>query len=306
MPTRDLDWPYAPLWFDTPDGRLHYVDEGPRGGSPVVLVHGNPSWGYLYRRFIGPLATAGHRVIVPDLLGFGRSDAPRSAAARTVERHASRLAGLLDALDLHDATLAVHDWGGPIGLAWAASHPERVQRLVLFNTFLHRPLGAVRLPLPLKLFRAPGVGALLVQGLDALVRGFLLGAGVARRERLTPAVRAAYLSPRPRVATRAAMLALARAFPATPDDAVADFQADVHARLGVFAARPVLIVWAGRDVVFDRATLDRWRGDLPRAELLELPEAGHFVQEDAHEEIIPVLLDFLRRSAARDPSLTCA
>lgn len=115
-------WPYAPRWFDSADGRIHYVDEGSRTGRPVVMLHGNPTWGYLYRNFIPPLVDAGFRAIVPDHLGFGRSDKPCDRELYRIHRHADRLDALLEPLDLHKATVVAHDWGGPIGLAWAAGH----------------------------------------------------------------------------------------------------------------------------------------------------------------------------------------
>lgn len=151
-------WPYTRRWFDSADGRLRYVDEGPEDGRPVVLVHGNPTWGYLYRNFIGPLVEAGYRAIVPDHLGVGRSDKPDRPELYRVSRHAERLEALLESLDLSEATVVGHDWGGPIGFAWAARHSERVRGLAVLNTFAHRPPGRVRLPLALRLFRLPGVG----------------------------------------------------------------------------------------------------------------------------------------------------
>ena len=159
-------WPYEPKWFDSPDGRMHYVDEGPRDGRPVVMVHGNPTWGYLYRNFIGPLVEAGHRAIVPDHLGFGRSEKPRDAELYRVPRHARRLDALLESLDLRGAVVVPQDWGGPTGLYWATQHPERVDGLFILNTFAHgfRPetlppgKDKIPLPLPLRLFRTPVVG----------------------------------------------------------------------------------------------------------------------------------------------------
>ena len=174
MTTNTIDWsfngtwPYPPQWFETPEGRLHYVDEGPRDGRPVVLVHGNPSWGYLFRNFIPPLVAAGYRVIVPDHLGFGRSDKPDAADGYGIEQHARRLDALLESLDLHNTTVVPHDWGGPVGLYWAVQHRNRVQSVVLLNTFLHRPTGPVALTLPLRIFRIPGLGELLVKGLHLI------------------------------------------------------------------------------------------------------------------------------------------
>ncbi|HEV8647897.1 MAG TPA: alpha/beta fold hydrolase [Actinomycetes bacterium] len=144
-------WLYEPRWFDSPDGRLHYVDEGPRDAPPVVLVHGNPSWGYLYRNFIGPLVEAGYRVIVPDLLGAGRSDKPDRPEVYKIRRHAERTEQLLESLDLRDATLVPHDWGMN-SLYWAIHHPERLRGLFILNTIAHRRREEIKLPLPIKLF----------------------------------------------------------------------------------------------------------------------------------------------------------
>jgi len=126
-------YPFRPHYFDVGEGRLHYVDEG--SGSPVVLVHGTPTWSFLWRRLIPHLVATGHRVIAPDHLGFGLSDKPRGAGYRP-EDHARRLAVLLDALELSDVTLVVHDVGGPIGLSYALDRPERVSRLVILNSWL--------------------------------------------------------------------------------------------------------------------------------------------------------------------------
>jgi pimeloyl-ACP methyl ester carboxylesterase len=135
--TFDGTWPYEPKWFESGDGRMHYVDEGPPDGRPVVMVHGNPTWGYLYRNFIPALVEAGHRAIVPDHLGFGRSEKPNDPEHYRVPRHAARLEELLESLDLSGATLVPQDWGGPIGLYWATRHPERVDGLFILNTYAH-------------------------------------------------------------------------------------------------------------------------------------------------------------------------
>ena len=106
------NWPYKARWFETSDGTLHYIDEGPRDGDPVVMIHGNPTWGYLYRRFVAAVTKAGYRAIVMDHLGFGRSDKPSQATLYQVPRHAERCSELLESLDLHNVTLVVQDWGG--------------------------------------------------------------------------------------------------------------------------------------------------------------------------------------------------
>ena len=113
-----------------------------------MLVHGNPTWGFVYRNFVGPLAAAGHRVIVPDHLGFGRSDKPHETGRYELPRHIERFDALLESLDLRGTTVVPQDWGGPIGLSWAVAHPERVERLFILNTFAHRPSCASSAPAP--------------------------------------------------------------------------------------------------------------------------------------------------------------
>lgn len=295
--TFDGSWPYAPKWFESADGRMHYVDEGPREARPVVMVHGNPTWGYLYRRFIEAVTQAGYRAVVLDHLGFGRSEKPDQPELYRVPRHADRCEALLESLDLDDATLLVQDWGGPIGLAWAARHPERVRSLAVLNTFVQRPPGKVDLPLPLKLFRAPGIGELLVKGMHAFVRVFLFKAGLVHPERLGRAERAAYLAPHPTWSSRTAILVFPREIPAGPEGPVSDFVGGVHERLvPAFSGKPVFIAWPMKDLAFTPAVLEQlWLRDFPDAEVLRIQEAGHYIQEDAHEHVIPRLLTFLER-----------
>jgi pimeloyl-ACP methyl ester carboxylesterase len=286
-------WPYPPRFVEVEDHRLHFIDVGPSDGRPLVLVHGNPSWGYLFRHFVEPLVNAGHRVIVPDHLGHGRSDKPSRSDVYGIESHGRRLEALLESLELHQVTLVVHDWGAPIGFYWATRHPERVASLVILNSFLHRPTESVRMPLPLRLFRLGGVGELLVKGLHAIVRGFLLGAGVTDHTRLTPEVRRAYLSANPTFASRTGILAFARQFPAERTGEVAELLDTLHERLRALAQRPTLILWAMKDPVFGSSALARWRADFPHADVVSLPDSGHFLQEDAHEVAVPALVRFL-------------
>lgn len=290
-------WPYTPRWFDSEDGRMHYVDEGPRDGRPVVLLHGNPTWAFLYRHFIPPLVEAGHRAIAADHLGFGRSDKPDRAELYTIERHAWRMEALLESLDLHRATVVPQDWGGPIGLWWATRHPDRAASLFILNTFAHRPPERVRLPLPLRLFRLPGIGEVMVKGLDLFKRAVLFRAGVVHRERLTGEVRRAYLAPHPTWSSRTPILVFPRQIPSGPAGAVSDLLADIERGLErSFRAKPVTIAWAMKDVAFTPQVLERlWLRTFPDADVVRLKDAGHYLQEDAHERIVPALVAHLAR-----------
>ncbi len=295
--TFDGTWPYEPKWFGSADGRMHYVDEGPRDGNPVVMVHGNPTWGYLYRNFIGPVTAAGHRAIVVDHLGFGRSDKPDQAELYTVRRHSERLDALLESLDLADATVVCQDWGGPIGLRWATQHPDRVRSLFILNTFAHRPPTEVKLPLPLKMFQTRGLGETMVKRLHLFVRMFLFKAGVVHRDRLTPIVKKAYLAPHPTYKSRTAILVFPREIPAGPHGDVADLNAEIDAGLQAhFRTKPVKIMWAMKDIAFTPEMVDQlWLRTFPDAEVIKIADAGHYLQEDAHELIVPELVEFLGR-----------
>lgn len=291
-------WPFEPRWFESVDGRMHYVDEGSRDGRPVVLLHGNPTWGYLYRRFIPPLVAAGHRVIVPDLLGFGRSEKPADHALYRVHRHAERLEALLESLDLQGAVVVPHDWGGPTGLFWATRHPDRIAGLFVLNTIAH-PVRSERLapgrglPLPLRLIRAPGIGEVLVQGFDVF-KPLMFRLAIERKDQLSPEVRRAYRAVHPGWSERLGMLVFPRELPREPGGAVDRMNAEIEAGLKRhFRSKPTQIAWGMRDLVLGPEHLEElWLDTFPGAEVMRLEDAGHFVQEDAHERVIPALLRF--------------
>lgn len=270
-------WPYDPRWLFTDGIRLHYVDEGPRGGEPVVLLHGNPTWSYLYRRYIGALADAGHRVVAYDELGFGRSDKPHAVREYSLERHGRHFAALMDELGLDGVTLIVHDWGGPLGLGWAAEHPERVRRLVILNTFSESAPGA-RGP-----FRWPLTRGLLVKAMHFYVRGFLFRGGLRHPESLGERERAAYLAPHPSWPSRSGVLAYTRLAARPPD-----YEA--------LRGKPVLFCWGMRDRALGEHALRRWQERLPGATTVEHEDAASFVPEDAPEESLQAILGFLRRT----------
>ena len=292
-------WPYEPCWHFTDDIRLHYVDEGPPAGEPVVMLHGNPTWSYLYRRFIGPLAAAGFRAVAHDAIGFGRSDKPKRQSEYSLQRHAAHFSSLMDELALDGVTLVLHDWGGPIGLTWAVANPDRVARLVLMNTFTGRAPRDLRMPIPMRLVRAPVSGELLVKGAHTLVRRGLFQLGVARPERLGDAERAAYLAPHPSWESRTGVLSFPRLISIRDRDPTTPLADAVESGLPALATKPSLILWAMRDPAFGDVLLRGWLDRLPDAELVELADAAHFVPEDAHEQVVPVLLDFLRRPVER-------
>ena len=280
-------YPFRPRHFDTGEGRLSYIDEGM--GPPVVLVHGTPTWSFLYRHLIARLAAAGYRVVAPDHLGFGLADRPAGAGYRP-EDHARRLAALLDALDLRDITLAVHDFGGPIGLSYAVERPERVAGLVVSNTWLWPLDGDPRIARGARVAASP-LGRLLYLRLNASPR-WLIPAGFADRARLTPAAHRQYLAPFPDPPSRRPLWALARALLGS-----SAWYDGLWQRRDRLQGKPALLLWGMRDPGFGRAYLARWREALPRAAVAELPGAGHFVQEEAAAEVAAHVEAFLARAA---------
>jgi haloalkane dehalogenase len=287
-------WPFEPRHAGDPGERLHYIDEGQRDGTPVVMLHGNPAWAYVYRRFIPALTGAGHRAIAVDLLGFGRSDKPDDPAAYAIERHVERVGSLLDGLGLSDVCLLVHDWGGPIGLPWAVRNADRVSRLMILNTFAPTLPGPMGKRGSLRMLRTRGVGELIAKARDGITEDFLLGNGTRHRDRLDDHARDAYRAPHPDRASRTALLAFPRQVPLKAGDPVAELTRATDEGLRThFRDRPAQICWGMRDVLFSAAVLDLWIETLPNAGVTRLDDAGHFVQEDAHERVIPELLALL-------------
>lgn len=269
---------------------LHYLDEGE--GDPVVMVHGNPTWSYYYRRLAAALR-GDHRVIVPDHVGCGRSDKPTDDRYEyTLERRVRDLEALVDHLGLDAGlTLVVHDWGGAIGMGFAARHPGRVARLVVFNTAAFHLPPSKPFPWPLWLCRDTPLGAGLVRGLNAFCRGTArIG---CKRTRMPRAVRDAYLAPYDSWADRIAIHRFVQDIPLRPGDRSYDVVSFMEDRLPAFADTPMLIGWGMRDFVFDRHFLAEWERRFPRAEVHQFPDAGHYVLEDEHERIVPLVRSFL-------------
>jgi haloalkane dehalogenase len=272
-------FPWTSKYVDVGGHKIAYVDQG--GGEPIVMLHGNPTWGFLYRKFIGPLSQA-HRAIAVDHLGFGRSDKPLDGDY-TLAGHISRLAQVMEQLDLRDVTLVMQDWGGPIGLGWAVDHPERVKRLAILNTWAFRiPAGSRINPL-LELFRQPAIGEAIVQGLNLFVEGFL-PAGIWRKDVLDE-VMPAYRAPFPDWNSRIATLKFPRDIPVGEDHPSTSAMGHIQDNLGTLNV-PTFIIWAMQDPAFPAQLLDVWKTVFPHAEAHAIDQASHFLQEDAPGEIV--------------------
>jgi haloalkane dehalogenase len=273
--------------------RYHYLDEG--DAEPVVMLHGNPTWSFYYRKLVEALTDAGFRTVVPDHVGCGRSDKPGDDRYDyTLERRVGDLEALLDRLGIDAGlTLVMHDWGGAVGMAFAARHPERVARLVVLNTAAFHLPKTKPFPWPLWVCRDTPLGAWLVRGLNAFCRG--TAAIGCKRSRMPREVRDAYVAPYDSWQNRIAVHRFVQDIPLRPGDCSYDLVTFTQDRLGLFADTPTLIAWGMRDFVFDRHFLDEWQRRLPKAEVHRIPDAGHYVLEDAAEEVVPLVRDFLAR-----------
>jgi haloalkane dehalogenase len=268
---------------------MHYLDEG--SGRPLLMVHGNPTWSFYWRNLVTAFRDR-YRVIVPDHVGCGLSDKPQ--AGEYDFRLASRigdLAALVEQLDLREITLLAHDWGGAIGMGTAVRQPDRFRRFALFNTAAF-PGG--RCPLRIRVCRLPLLGKVGVQGLN-LFAGAAIKMAVCRQERMTPQVRAGLLAPYDSWSNRTAIHRFVADIPlATSHPSYPSLQ-QIEDGLGQFGNHPVCLIWGMRDWCFTPEFLDRFLDFFPNATVHRLADAGHYVIEDAHEDIVPMLEEFFEK-----------
>jgi pimeloyl-ACP methyl ester carboxylesterase len=283
------EYPFATKSFETPRGaRMSYLDEGPRGEEAVLMLHGNPTWSFYYRRLVSALAPT-IRCVVPDHIGMGLSEKPQDYDYTLATRIAD-LEALVALLGLRRVHLVVHDWGGAIGFGFAARHPEMIGDLVILNT---AAFASKRIPRRIALCKAPVIGSLLVRGLN----GFAWPAtfmSMSRRA-LSATEKRGYLLPYASWANRLAVSEFVRDIPLSSSHRSWPTLAAVEQGLAQFRDRPALIVWGGRDFCFDDSFLARWREILPQAQVRRIADAGHYVLEDAHEEVVPLITEFLFR-----------
>ncbi|WP_158888505.1 haloalkane dehalogenase [Amycolatopsis anabasis] len=288
LPEFDFDQRYAEI--DDPHGgviRIGYLEAGPADGRPVLLLHGEPTWSYLYRGLLAPLAAAGLRAIAPDLVGFGRSDKPAEIADHTYARHVEWMRSLaFDVLDLREVTLVGQDWGGLIGLRLVAEHPDRFARVVAANTGL--PTGDQEMPKVWWAFHDT------VESVQVMDIGRFVQSGC--RTELAPGVRAAYDAPFPNEMYKAGPRAMPGLVPTSPDDPATPANRAAWQALGKLDI-PFLCAFSDGDPITGPME-PVLRGAMPGAAALTHPtiaNAGHFLQEDAGAELARVVAEFASR-----------
>jgi haloalkane dehalogenase len=291
------DYPFTAQRFAVRPGiAMSFLDEGPRDGEVVLMLHGNPSWSYYWRHLVLGLRDR-YRCIVPDHVGMGLSDRPDDAP-QAVPRYDYTLQSRIDDLDAllrhlridGPLTLAVHDWGGGIGFGWALRNPARVRRLVITNTGAFPLPAGKRFPRRLAFGRDSRLGGWLIRRFNLFARG---AARFGTTRRLPRAVRAAYAEVYDGWDNAIATLRFMQDIPLHDGDRAMPLVQAMAAALPGYADRPALIGWGLRDFVFDRHFLDGFRRALPNAEVHAYPHAGHYVLEDTHEVLVPRIRAFL-------------
>lgn len=291
VPVAQSLYPFASRYLERGGLRYHYLDEGT--GSPVVMVHGNPTWSFYFRDLVKDLRRD-HRVLAPDHIGCGYSSKPASESYGY--RLADRIADLeawLDAVSLDEpVTLVAHDWGGMIAMGWAVRHPDRVAKIVLMNTAAFHLPADMSMPPALSFVRNTRLAAFLV------LRGNLFSRGaswLAPHKRLSREVRHAYCAPYDSPAHRLATLRFVQDIPLRPGDPSYDTVSWIEAGLPLFSETPVLLLWGDRDFVFGPEVMTVFQKIWPHAEGHHFPNAGHYVLEDVPGEILPLVRDFLAK-----------
>lgn len=291
-------YPYRSQFVTVNGWRMHFVDEGPPDARPVLLLHGNPTWGYLWRDTVPPLLAAGYRVIVPDQIGFGLSAKPHQPSAHNLDNHAANLVALLDALDLTGVLFVCHDWGGPTGLSALLTRPERTAAVAVMSTWawVHPTAEFHQRVMPWRLMHAPLVGPYLL-GRQAAMPGRAVYLSVVNRARYTAQAQHAYESVLADPDERRLTWLWPRSIPLGLDSDIAR-QRFAWLEAGVAELQlPATVIWGREDDVFDPDVFARrWHELWPHAEGTHLVTGRHFLQEDSGDEIGRILVDFASRN----------
>lgn len=286
-------YPFASQTLEFDGQAYHYLDEG--SGEPLLMVHGNPTWSFYWRQLVQAFRPR-YRCVVPDHIGCGLSSKPQQYNY-TLSQHVANLCRLIETLDLRNITLLAHDWGGAIGMGAAVAMPERFARFALFNTGAFR---SRRMPWRIAAGRIPVVGQLAIRGLNAFARA-ALSMATCRCGGLNADVAQGLIAPYDSWAHRVAVHQFVIDIPMHERHRSYATLLQIEQGLSQFRQHPVLLAWGMRDWCFTPAFLHRFVEFFPSAEVLELPEAGHYVIEDAPDEVIARVDQFLSEHPVGGP-----
>jgi haloalkane dehalogenase len=286
-------YPYAGRTLSRNGLKLHYLDEG--SGHPIVMLHGNPTWSFFYRNLILGLRDR-YRCLALDHQGCGLSDRP------TLEQYDFSLQSRIDDLDFfldsmsltEPITLIVHDWGGMIGFAWAVRNPARIRRLIVLNTGAFHLPSSKPLPWSLWLGRNTRFGAWLIRSRNYFCKKAIKWC--VKRKPLSEEIKRGYLEPYDTPEKRLAVLKFVQTIPLKESDPGFDRVTEVETHLNSLIDKPMLIAWGMKDFVFDEHFLNEWQRRFPQAEVHRFPDCGHYLLEDAPEEVLQLVREFLGRN----------
>ena len=280
-----IHYPFIPKKIAINGHTLSYIDEGQ--GSPIVMLHGNPTWSFYYRN-LASLLQRSYRVIVPDHIGCGFSDKPQDYPY-LLKTHIDNTEKLLAELGIDKFSLVVHDWGGAIGMGLAARKPDRIESFVVMNTaaFCSR-----KIPLRISICRIPILGDILVRGFNGFAKGAIT---MAVTKKMDPEIAQGYILPYDSWTNRIALLRFVQDIPLSPKDSSWDTLVEIEKSLAGFKNTPMLILWGGRDFCFTRHFYEEWLQRFPDAKSHFFPEAGHYVLEDAFDSMAPLITTFFQK-----------
>ena len=276
------EYPFESNFLELEMGKLHYIDEG--SGEPVLMLHGNPTWSFLYRHLIRGLSKE-YRCVAADHIGFGLSDKPCDWSYYP-EDHAQNLACLIEELDLKGLTLIVQDWGGPIGLSCAVGSPERVKRLIVMNSWMWSVKGDPYYEM-FSRFMGGWIGRFLIRRFNFFVR-VLMKRLMGEPSRLTPEIHRHYLKALERPEERKGCWTFPKRIIGS-----SDWLESLWSQRGVIRDKPALILWGMRDFAFRERELNRWAGLFSNCKVVRYHDSGHFIQEEKGSELCAVIDEFL-------------
>ena len=278
-------YPFKSNFLDIDGFKYHYLDEG--SGEAIVMLHGNPTWSFYYRNLILGLRE-NYRIIVPDHIGCGMSDKPQDYSYH-LENHINNLTVFLHTLNVPNLSLIVHDWGGPIGLGYAVQNPEKISKMVVLNT---TAFVTKRFPLRILACKLPIVGDFLIRKCNLFALGAIYMA-CKNRKKMTREVKLGYLKPYDNYANRIANLRFVEDIPLNRKHPSWQMGMSISNQLDKLSDKPMLICWGDRDFCFTHFFLKEWKRQFPKAGVHRFADAGHYVLEDAFDEIQPLVKKFL-------------
>ena len=278
-------FPYKAHYQEINGFQMHYVDEG--NGEPIVMFHGMPTWAYLYRNFIKVLSK-NNRVIVPDQMGFGKSEIPQDKPY-VLKQHLDNTTKLLLHLDLHDITLVVQDWGGPIGIGFGVHNPDRIKRLVIMNT----SIGVMKEGA--KPWYSPLVEKGIYESFISNIKG-IIKSGIYNKNIIDENMLHAYSAPFPDKESLIGAYAWPKDIPVGDSHPSAEIMRNIRQNLDALKNKEKILIWGMKDPIFPVKTISWWQKIYPGIKIFEIEKGSHFLQEDAPHEIISIIQDFIKSS----------